>query len=256
MSGKNRQFYEFGNFRLDAEHPSLWRRDELAPLSPKALELLILLVERRGGIVSREELLETIWKGTFVEEANINYTVSVLRKTLDIEDKGHFIQTLPKRGYRFVADVRRVSDKPVSSESLAHEAPNAQVGWHLIVVILAGLFFLTSFGVWWKATKGEVPLTRRNIKTVAILPFKYLSENEQNKALSLGLTDTLISRLGSLNLFTVRPFDAVEKYTRSEKDAIKFGEELKVDAILEGTFQTADNRFRVNVRLWDVRDGA
>lgn len=114
MSGKNGQFYEFSNFRLDAEHPSLWLNDKLVSLPPKALELLILLVERGGEIVSREELLETIWRDTFVEESNINYTISLLRKTLDERHKAAFIQTVPKRGYRFVAPIRSI-EKPIEA---------------------------------------------------------------------------------------------------------------------------------------------
>src|ERR1044072_3974954 len=105
MSNKNGHHYEFGDFRLDPELPSLWRDEQLVPLPPKALEMLVLLVRQRDSIVSREELLETVWRDTFVEEGNINYTVSLLRKTLDKDDKGRFIQTVPKRGYRFVADV-------------------------------------------------------------------------------------------------------------------------------------------------------
>ena len=109
MSNKNGHRYEFGDFRLDSEPPSLWRDESLVALPPKALEMLLLLVRRRDIIVSREELLDTVWRDTFVEEGNINYTVSLLRKTLDKDDKGRFIQTVPKRGYRFVADVLEVS---------------------------------------------------------------------------------------------------------------------------------------------------
>lgn len=110
MSDNVKHFYEFEEFRLDAETPSLWRGGQLVPIFPKALEILVLLVGRRGAVVSREELLETVWHNTFVEESNITYTVSLLRKTLDNPDKGHFVQTIPKRGYRFVADVREVSE--------------------------------------------------------------------------------------------------------------------------------------------------
>src|SRR6185369_6645625 len=109
MSSKNGHRYQFGDFRLDSEPPSLWRDGSLVSLPPKALEMLLLLVRQRKVIVSREELLETIWRDTFVEDGNINYTVSLLRKTLDKDDKGRFIQTVPKRGYRFVGNVLEVS---------------------------------------------------------------------------------------------------------------------------------------------------
>jgi len=270
MSHKIKHFYEFGEFRLDAETPSLWRDGELVRIFPKALEVLVLLV-KHGDIVSREELLETVWRDAFVEESNITYTVSLLRKTLDENGKKNFIKTIPKRGYRFVADVREVTENdraeiivPVDAVPIeqpkADEPPQAQIRWHFIGIILLGLFFVTSFAVWWSFDKQRgllsVPVTQRNIRTVAILPLKTLTESEHGKALSLGLTDSLISRLGSLNRFAVRPLNSVKDYTETDKNPLQFGEELKVDAVLEGTLQTVENRLRVNVRLWDVRDGA
>ncbi|MDQ3798959.1 MAG: winged helix-turn-helix domain-containing protein [Acidobacteriota bacterium] len=118
MSNKINNLYEFENFRLDADNPSLWRDGKLVPIPPKALGALILLVERKGEIVSREELLEKVWKETFVEEGNINYTISLLRKTLGNKD---LIQTVPRRGYRLAADVRQIietaDDSPVASQA-------------------------------------------------------------------------------------------------------------------------------------------
>lgn len=107
MSPNTERIYEFEGFRLDANNPSLWREGELVSISPKALEILILLVQKKGEIVSREDLLETVWKDSFVEEGNINYTVSLLRKTLGNKD---LIQTVPRRGYRFQADVKQISE--------------------------------------------------------------------------------------------------------------------------------------------------
>ena len=267
MPGRSEHLYEFGDFRLDAENHGLWLGDKLVSIAPKSLELLILLVRRRGNIVSREELLETIWRDTFVEEANINYTVSQLRKTLSENSAGSppFVQTVPKQGYRFVPEVKEVFETARETESPARRpaaispptASESQVRWHFIAIILLGTLFLTSFAAWWKLSDqrglSDVPVTERNIRTVAILPLKTLNEDEKNKALSIGLTDSLISRLGSLNRFAVRPLNSVKDYT---ENPLKFGEELKVDAVLEGTLQQTENRLRVNVRLWDVRDGA
>ena len=118
MPDKTSHIYEFENFRLDADNPSLWRGGELVPISPKALEILILLVQKKGEIVSREDLLETVWKGSFVEEGNINYTVSLLRKTLGNKD---LVQTIPRRGYRFPADVKQISEN--SKESSIRPPP-------------------------------------------------------------------------------------------------------------------------------------
>ena len=270
MSDKIKHFYEFDEFRLDTETPSLWRRGELVPVPPKALEILVLLVGKKGAIVSREELLETVWRDCFVEESNITYTVSLLRKSLGNGDKGAFIQTVPKRGYRFVADVREVSENgraeialptdAVPADSVAIEQPKAKIRWYLIGIVSFGLLFVTSFAVWRNfddrkgVSRGHV--TQRNIGTVAILPLKTLTENEQSKSLALGLTDSLISRLGSLNRFAVRPLSSVKGYSEADQDPLKYGATLKADAVLEGTLQLTGNRLRVNLRLWDVRDGA
>src|SRR4026208_738701 len=147
MSNKNGHRYEFGDFRLDSEPPSLWREERLVLLPPKALEVLLLLVRRRDMSVSREELLGTVWRDTFVEEGNINYTVSLLRKVLDKGDKGRFIQTVPKRGYRFVADVLEVSSNghaenavPRVEAAVPVEQPKPKIRWRSIGIVLLGVF--------------------------------------------------------------------------------------------------------------------
>jgi DNA-binding winged helix-turn-helix (wHTH) protein/TolB-like protein/Flp pilus assembly protein TadD len=267
MSNKNGHRYEFDNFRLDSESPSLWRDERLVPLSPKALEMLLLLVRRRDSIVSREELLSTVWRDTFVEEGNINYTVSLLRKTLDKDDRGRFIQTVPKRGYRFVADVLETSANGHAVnvvQNVAVAIPTEQlkpkIRWHFIGIVLLGLLFVTGFVIWRSFDERKklstTAVTNRNVRTVAVLPLKTSAEDESSKSLSLGLTDSLISRLGSLNRFSVRPLSSVRGYAEADLDPLKFGETLKVDVILEGTLQQTDNRLVVNVRWWDLRDGA
>lgn len=266
MPSKNGHRYEFGAFRLDSEPPSLWRDESLVPLPPKALEMLLVLVRQREIIVSREELLETVWRDTFVEEGNINYTVSLLRKTLDKEDRGRFIQTVPKRGYRFVADVLEVSANGHAENAARNvevaipiEQLKPKIRWHSIGLVLLGVLFVTGFVTWRSLHNGKKPSTtavaNRNIRTVAVLPLKTLAD-DGSKSLSLGLTDSLISRLGSLNRFSVRPLSSVRGYAEVDQDPLKFGETLKVDVILEGTLQQTDNGLRANVRLWDLRDGA
>ena len=267
MSNKNGHRYEFGDFRLDSENPSLWRDQRLVSLPPKALEMLLLLVHRRDSIVSREELLNTVWRDTFVEEGNINYTVSLIRKALDKDDKGRFIQTVPKRGYRFVADVLEVAANghaenavPNVEAAIPSEQPKPKIRWHFIGIVLLALLLVTGLVIWRSFDERKKPsttaVTNRNVRTVAVLPLKTSAEGESSKSLSLGLTDSLISRLGSLNRFSVRPLSSVRGFAEADLDPLKFGETLKVDMILEGTLQQTDNRLVVNIRLWDLRDGA
>lgn len=270
MPSKTKHLYEFEKFRLDAELLCLWRDSELVSVAPKVLQVLVLLVEKHGEIVSREELLEKVWRETFVEEANITYTISLLRKALG---SSKFVQTVPKRGYRFTAEVRKtetssIEEIPETKEQAEQQKEETKIfsiaplkkkrRLILIAALIFSLIFLTSFAYysWRKNGAQSVSAANRNVKILAVLPFKNLSDDETGNAISLGLTDSLISRLGSLKRFTIRPFSAVEKYSKGKKDSLEFGRELKCDAVLVGTFQMLENRLRVNARLLDVRDGA
>lgn len=107
MKHYSQQSYEFGHFRLNvAERLLLCDRDTV-PLTPKAFELLLVLVEQHGHLLEKDELLKLVWPDTFVEETNLTSNISLIRKALGEGENGHkFIETVPKRGYRFVAEVR------------------------------------------------------------------------------------------------------------------------------------------------------
>src|SRR2546423_8106718 len=112
MSRRIRHLYEFGPFRLDPEKPCLWRNGEPVPLTPKAVETLILLIQQNGKLVEREDLMRAIWPDTFVEDGNLNFNVSMLRKALGTDEAGgQYIQTVPRHGYRFSAEVREVTEE-------------------------------------------------------------------------------------------------------------------------------------------------
>src|SRR5437588_765962 len=108
MSQALRHLYEFGPFRLDATERLLLRDDHHIPLTPKAFETLLVLVEHGGHVMDKDELMKKVWPDTFVEEVNLAKNVSRLRKILDAEQSEHYIETIPKRGYRFVAGIREI----------------------------------------------------------------------------------------------------------------------------------------------------
>src|SRR5215813_9982425 len=104
-----RHLYEFDCFRLDCREGVLLSEGRRLRLEPKDLELLLVLVENHGHTVGKEELLEKVWPGTFVEEGNLARHISVLRQVLSQgQNRRRYIETIPKRGYRFVAPVREV----------------------------------------------------------------------------------------------------------------------------------------------------
>ena len=110
MNRQTRLFYEFGPFKLDATERVLLRQGTPLPLTPKGIEILLTLVENRGRLLEKDELLDKVWADTFVEPANLTQTISVLRKLLEDDSQTpRYIQTVAKRGYRFIADVREVT---------------------------------------------------------------------------------------------------------------------------------------------------
>src|SRR6266853_1682236 len=111
MSQPDNHLYEFGPFRLDLSERQLFRDGKPVSLTPKAFETLVMLVMKRGHIVEKDDLLKEVWNDTFVEEANISRHVWTLRKTLGENENGQsYIETVPKRGYRFLANVQEAGN--------------------------------------------------------------------------------------------------------------------------------------------------
>ncbi len=281
MRSNDKQLRGFGNFRIDLDKKILWHEDEPVHLPSKAVEVLCVLVGNQGEIITKEELLDRVWNGSFVEESVISQNIHHIRKTLkDLNFQENSIQTIPRRGYRFVGDVYETDDNlviereivdrsllvEISEDSLkdldlknAAKIPKtnpASYGFRLILASVFSLSLLSAGFVVWQSNQSIERAALKDIKSVAVLPLQNLTENEKEKTLSLGLTDALISKLGGLNRFTVRPYSATQKYQAGETDAIGFGKALKVDAVLEGSLQTVNNRMRVNIRLLRVGDGS
>src|ERR1051325_2115169 len=109
MLRRDAQVFEFGPFRLDTTEKLLFKHGEPLPLAPKAFELLAILVKRSGHLVDKNDLLREIWPDSFVEESSLTQNIYVLRKVLsESHDEPRYIETVPRRGYRFVADVQAI----------------------------------------------------------------------------------------------------------------------------------------------------
>ena len=119
MHWEKRQFYQFGPFRLDPEERVLMRNGAPIPLRPKVTDTLCLLVENAGHVVDKDQILKHVWPDAFVEEGNINKHIFILRKTLGPWDDGReYIETVSKRGYRFIAAVNEVVEEGAGSSKV------------------------------------------------------------------------------------------------------------------------------------------
>ncbi|HEX8068787.1 MAG TPA: winged helix-turn-helix domain-containing protein [Pyrinomonadaceae bacterium] len=226
MNDRPPAFYEFGPFRIDLRRHLLLRGDEHIPLSPKALQTLLVLVEHRGRVVRKEELLGIIWPDSFVEESNLAQNVFVLRKVLGEEKSEHrYIVTVPGAGYRFVAPVREVG----AAAGAPTLPPDADA---------------------------RADAAADGVTSIAVLPFKSLAAAAADDFLGLGLADALITRLSSLKRLAVRPTSAVMQYHGRKHDPAAVGRELNVESLLDGVFQRDGAQIRVSVQFIRVGDGA
>src|SRR5262245_57499418 len=246
MSHQSKHLYVFGLFRLDAGERLLLREGESVPLTPKTFDLLLALVEHHGHLVEKDELLKLVWPETFVEEANLSYNISLIRRALgDGENGQRYIETVPKRGYRFVATVRRQGDADAAATK-AYPPPRTwdasrQIKWmrrrpafviSLAILLLIGVVGAVGF---WRA-KRQPDAPGAAIKSIAVLPFKSLNPNEGDAALGMGLADALITKLSGLRQIVVLSTNSVRKYDAMTLDPLAAGREPQVEAVLEANY--------------------
>ncbi len=247
---EQKHLLEFGDFQIDRDQRVLLRHGDLIPLAPKVFDTLLALVESGGRVMEKDELLKKIWPTTFVEESSLARSVSTLRKALGQDPDGQeYIQTIPKRGYRFVPEIRAVS------EQLSEEAPAprvrpkyrlsiaARVGALLLALILAGgtIVLLRKRG----AATGQP-----QIRSIAVLPLQNLSRVPEQDYFSDGITDALITSLAQIRALKVISRTSVMRYKGTGKPLLPdIARELGVDAILEGSVQREGNRVRISAQL-------
>ncbi|HEV8486878.1 MAG TPA: winged helix-turn-helix domain-containing protein [Blastocatellia bacterium] len=229
MSKQDQTSYEFGPFRLDARERRLIREGKAIPLAPKVFDTLVALVEGGGRLIDKDELMMRLWPDTFVEEGTLARNISDLRKALgESSGSGKYIETVPKRGYRFVTDVRELT------------------GTTLIVQ---------------RQTRSRVIVEEEiepadGLRSIAVLPFKSLSADEADEYLGLGIADALITRLTKIRRMMVRPTSAVFKYAGLRQDPVLAGRELNVASVLDGSIQRWNDRIRITVQLVSVKDAS
>jgi DNA-binding winged helix-turn-helix (wHTH) protein/TolB-like protein len=252
--------YDFGPFSLDPSERRLLNDGKPVALTPKCFDLLVILVETSGHLIGKDELLERLWPGQFVEEANLSFNISSLRKALGEGQSGrHYIETVPKKGFRFVAPVEERRHEPtetptqLSEQAIEREKTRVPLSLKIAAgFITASVLLYIGYAFWARRVVAPAPKTAR---TIAVLPFKPLSDESRDESLEMGITNQLITKLSNLNELVVRPMSSVRKYTNVQQDPIKAGHEVEAEAVLEGSIQKAGDRVRVTVTLIDVNTG-
>ena len=126
MSRADSGLYNFGPFRVDAQKRLLWRGDDCVPLTPKAFDVLCVLIQNHGQVIGKEQLLQAVWPDSYVEESNLTQTVFMLRKALAETPDQRYILTVQGKGYRFAADVVKVSSEQLTTSAELPEGRSAR----------------------------------------------------------------------------------------------------------------------------------
>lgn len=273
--------YEFSRFRLDPENHLLESEGIPISLTPKAFEILLVLVENGNRLTTKEELMRRVWPDSFVEEANLTVNISALRKQLgETSDGQQHIETVPKKGYRFTVPVShsraddhvasgqsvipaqiasreilvRGKDRRVSTE-VAFGKASGTSRWLRLTMIVVGLLVIVLSAWGYRVYRNKYSLRKSSqlSRRLAVLPFQNLKADPNADFLGFSLADAIITKLGYVSELNVRPSYSVQKYEKRPIDIPKIAADLNVDTLLVGTFLREGDNLRIACQLIDAR---
>jgi TolB-like protein/DNA-binding winged helix-turn-helix (wHTH) protein/Flp pilus assembly protein TadD len=269
----------FKTFRLDRENHLLWRNGDRVPMAPKAFDMLDYLVQHAGRVVTQDEILEALWPETYVNPEVLRKYILEIRKTLgDRPDKPEFIETLPKRGYRFVAPVIDASAielpelpttlaaaepataekvEPETAPSEGESSPDEPTRWRFAIVLgLAVVAAATFAGYFWVARPGANAASLNNPSTsIAVLPFADMSPAKDQEYFSDGLAEQLINDLAKVSGLKVVGRSSAFQFKGKNEDLRDVGRKLGVANVLEGSVRRDGNHVRITAELIKTDDG-
>src|SRR5215469_6902804 len=256
-----KHIYQFGEFRIDPQERLLIRDGNPIPLTPKAFETLLALVENSGHVVKKDDLMKRVWPDAFVEEVNLAQNVSVIRRVLD-SDGEQYIETVPKLGYRLIVKATAIGEpeqsaevSPTSPIAVAEKArvaasPNEpRDKKRSMAVGLAALLVIASIGVIWVLRTRTARAAPVRISSLAVLPLENLSKDPEQEYFADGMTDALITDLAKIHALRVISRTSVMPYKGKRRPMPEIAQELKVDAIVEGTVMRSGDRVRITAQL-------
>jgi TolB-like protein/DNA-binding winged helix-turn-helix (wHTH) protein/Flp pilus assembly protein TadD len=261
----------FGVFELDLRAGELRKRGLRVRLQEQPFRVLEMLLEHAGEVVTREELQKRLWPAdTFVDfDHGLNKAINKIREALgDSAESPRFVETVSRRGYRFLAEVKDADAAPVRSPEPAiqphqpqpaPEAPerpnlpgkvaevkNPSLSYAWKILVLVPLLMAASLAIW-KLHSWNHPSSA--IRSLAVLPFESLSNDASQDYFADGMTDELISDLGQISALRVISRTSVMSYKRARKPLPQIARELSVDAVVEGTVLRSGNEVRITAQL-------
>jgi len=262
-----RTVYRFGLFEVDGRTGELRKQGRPLRLRGRPFDILMLLLARRGDLISREELRQQLWPAdTFVDfDHGLNSAMNRLRDALgDSAESPRFIETLPKRGYRFIAPIDVVEPAPAATHEPVEPSAVVEAQRHVAVSAPSRLVLLAAIGALAMAVVvaalylrvGRPPQSGSSKMTLAVLPFENLSSDTDQDFFSDGFTEEMIAELGKLDPdhLGVIARTTTRLYKNAKKNISQIRQELGVDYVLEGSIRRASNRIRITAQLVQTTD--
>lgn len=219
--------YEFGLYKLDADRLELWRDDDPVAVEPQVFSLLLCLIENREHVVSKDQLIEQVWNSRIVSDATMSSRINAARHAVGDDGKAQaVIRTIPRRGFRFVAEV--------SENAAAHGTASE----------------LTRTGA--APAPGEPPGGK---PTLAVLPFRNMSRDAEQDYFADGVTEDLITALSSIRWLFVIARNSSFSYKGDSPEAVEVASDLGVRYVLQGSVRKAGDRVRISAQLIDSFTG-
>jgi TolB-like protein/DNA-binding winged helix-turn-helix (wHTH) protein/Tfp pilus assembly protein PilF len=251
------RLFRFRAFTLDARTGELTNAGRRTPLREQPLQLLLALLERPGELITREELISRLWPaGTFVDfDHGLNKAIKHLREALgDSAENPQFIETLPRKGYRFVAPVAQEAAELEQAAPGGAPGRSRLRGWLVASVVLAagaGIAIGADVGnarLWMASRWRAAP----QISALAVIPLENLSRDPEQEYFADGMTDALITDLARMGSLRITSRTSVMPYKGTRKSIKEIGRELNVDAVVEGTVTRSGSRVRITAQLIQV----
>jgi TolB-like protein/DNA-binding winged helix-turn-helix (wHTH) protein len=266
----SRQSVRFGEFELDFRSEELRKHGDKVKLQGQPIKILAILLAQPGELVTREALGKELWPGdTFVDfDSGLNSAIKKLREALgDSRESSRFIETLPRRGYRFIAPVEE-AESAASGPSTSYEPPVQVLAdrrlsrYRLPVMVGAGvlaLLFILAYGARWRETLSAETRPRpgtgqQSIQSLAVLPLENLSSDPDQEYFAEGMTDALTTDLAKISTLKVISRTSSMQFKGTKKPLQQIAKELNVDALVEGTVERSGSRVRITAQLIDVRN--
>lgn len=252
--------YAFGDFVLEPSQQRVRRLDgETLNLTPRLFSALQLFVENAGKLLDKDALMLALWPGLVVDENSLSQVVSGLRRALaDDKASSRYIQTVPRRGFRFIATVTVLPD-PTVTEAPGNAPINAPVSqaperrrWLRLALAGGAAASVGGIALW---ASRRAPTVGTAAPTLAVLPFKPLMAEGRDELLEVGMADSLIARLSTVPGLVVRSIGSVSRYAGADQDPSRAARDLDVAWIVDGSLQRRGDQLRVTARLLRAADG-